>query len=69
MVSGNLKGLVFMFMITINIDFMRQRYMKYKAKKIIEKRKLIKLGLPDFSKLPVGLRLQLLLALGPIYLD
>lgn len=74
-----LKYLGFMFIITLNIDFMRQvvassvittvsidlqKHMKYRIKVEVDRRKRAELGLPDYSKLPLGSKLEIFATLG-----
>jgi len=58
------RGFVFMFVVSLNIDFARQRHMRYKAKNIIFRRKLAARGVPDLAYLSLSQKLELFGALG-----
>jgi len=61
-----LKYLGFMFFLTVNIDFMRQKHMKYRIKTEVDRKKQAELGLPDYSKLPLSKQLEIFSTLGTL---
>jgi len=58
------KGFVFMFIVCLNIDFARQRLMRYKANLINFRRELAARGVPDLAYLPLSQKFELFWALG-----
>lgn len=65
MLANNLQRLAFMFLLTYNFDLLRQSFFQTRVSAINLSRKLKHLGLPDYSRLPLGSKLLVAVYLGP----